>query len=162
MELWLPWLYITAAGPLFVGSIWLFWKKKMERKSAHLVIQIVGRITSPVLFLATIFLLLGVGCERHSQLIGSPDGQHVARVLVTVGSAVDQDYSTVIVRRSWSPVWTKAYFGIGLFDGRGSIEPLVKWLDDTHLLIKYPETNGYPLDCATKVGNIAITCQPHR
>jgi hypothetical protein len=61
MELWLPWLYITAAGSLFVGSLWLFWKKKVERKSAHLAIRIVGRITSPILFLATIFLLLGVG-----------------------------------------------------------------------------------------------------
>ncbi len=121
MELWLPWFYITAACVLFVGSIWLFWRKKIEQKSARTAMRVVGLVTSPVLFLATTFLLLSMGCERHSQLIGSPDGEHVARILVTLGSAMDQDYSTVIVRRSWSPLWTNAYFGLGFFDGRDSI-----------------------------------------
>jgi hypothetical protein len=75
---------------------------------------------------------------------------------------MDQDYSTVIVRRSLSPIWSNAYFGLGYFGNGGPIEPEVKWIDNTHLLISHPEDIGYPLRCAAKVGEIVITCQANK
>ena len=84
MELWLPWFYITSTVALLVIGIRLFRIGNRKQKVSRIARHVAGVVTSSVSFLATLILLLGVGCERHSQLIRSPDGKYVARVLVTL------------------------------------------------------------------------------
>jgi hypothetical protein len=161
VELWLAWLYVLLAAAVLLGSIRWLWRTRPEGRTVRVLVHVAGLLTTPVAFVVTLFLVLAQGCERHSPLIGSPDGKHVARVLINVGSAMDQDYSTVIMRRSWSPVWRDVYFGLGFYGEIGPIQPQVKWLDNSHLLIRRPESAGYPLDCAAKVQEIVITCEAH-
>jgi hypothetical protein len=143
---------------------WLFTRRSIKHRVARLAVRSLGLIAFIPACLVTLLLLLALGCERRSALIGSPDGKHVARVLVTLGSAMDVDYSTVIVRDSFSPMDHKAYFGPGAYNAKHAIEPQLKWIDNQHLLVSYYDDWGadYPQECHTHVDGIVVQCLGHK
>jgi hypothetical protein len=143
---------------------WLFTRRSIQHRAARLAVRSLGLIAFVPAFLVTLLLLLGLGCERRSALVKSPDGKHVARVLVNIGSAVDIDYATVIVRDRFSPIDHTAYFGPGDYDANQAVEPQLKWIDNQHLLVNYYDDWGasYPQQCHTYVDGIVVQCVSHK
>jgi len=95
----------------------------------------------------------------NSDLAGSPNGQYVARIMITQGTPIDSEYSSVIVRRSWGPYWTQAFVGEGWLAGGGEASPYLHWADNSHLIIDYH--SSMPKVCASHVDDIVIECHAH-
>jgi hypothetical protein len=160
MELWEPWL--RPVGAIIVLIIILrsaFFGRNKDRRP-HFAIRALSIFVSvPVAVLAVLSLLM-IGCESYGPLIGSPDGHHVARVQVSDAlGAVVQPVASVAVRHSWIPIWRNAYVGFGFPGSSETMEPKVKWLDDSHLLITYPAGGEDPTICRESVGQIVVRCE---
>jgi hypothetical protein len=80
--------------------------------------------------------------------------------MITSGTIADSKYSSVIVRKSGSMTWRRAYYGFGYFQESGPTNPYVHWADNTHLVIDY-QVGDEPSTCANKVENIFVECRAH-
>jgi hypothetical protein len=157
MERWLGWLYLAIVVAVAILILRLTLSNKLKRGWARSLLQLTGALLSIPFALLTCISLLMIGCSFESPLAGSPDHRHVARVQVLDGGALGGSAS-VAVRHSWSPVWTNAYMGDGMKLRDGSFEPELKWVDNSNLLILYP--NGYASSfCREQVGEVLIKCQ---
>ena len=163
MELSLPWLQIVAAAAAALFVVWLGFRLKVDERWNRIVVRLAIAGVSLPFWLGSVFLLTAHGCEGHGPLIESPNGKYVARKLV-YGSAIQDDFLTVIVRRSWSPIWHEAFTGNGGEDRQAYPnlpEPRVNWVDDSHLVIDYPSEGVYLNTCNRVVGDILVECKSH-
>jgi hypothetical protein len=161
MEVWVPWLEIAAPILLAISLTWLGFRFLSGR---------VRRIVFPVASIAiccvtaglSLFLLTAQGCEENRPLIGSPDGRHVARMMIW-GSVPSGTSLRIIERRSWSPHWQVVSEAGTIGTLLDPIEPRLAWTDNRHLVIDYPVPGeGSGSDCINKkVGDILIVCKTH-
>ena len=161
MELWLPWIKLTVVALVAFGFLWNFFRLKAPQGKAQSISKLVSGFVSVSLFLLVAWSAFLQGGKRNSVLVGSPDGTHVARIMITSGTIADSKYSSVIVRKVWSPTWKRAYYGSGYFQEGGPAEPYVHWADHTHLVIDYQHSEVEPSLCTNKVDNILVECRAH-
>jgi hypothetical protein len=116
--------------------------------------------------------VVSVGCSRHAHPMYSPDHRHVAILTYALQGALGDDYATVAVRSRWTPWATEAYSGLGAWDFKHEKpwDPEVRWLDSSHLLIRYFDyragTTGRSTrtTCRTQIGTVQVVCEqlpPH-
>lgn len=114
--------------------------------------------------LAVVFMLLlvEVGCSEHPPSIPSPDGRHVAILSYTMQGALGDDYASVSVRSRWIPWAHTVYSGVGVWDFKRATpaDPEVRWLDDSHLMIRSHYVQRPHTTCLNRVGELRITCEP--
>jgi hypothetical protein len=161
MELWVPWVKIAFIAITAFGSLWIFFRLKWTDGRDRPIPRVAAGTLSLLLLIFAVYLAFVQGGHRNSKLMGSPDGAHVARIMITSGSIVDSDLSSVIVRRSGSLTWTRAYSGFGYFQENGPAEPYVRWLDNSHLIIDYQQSANVSTSCMSKVEDIVIECRAH-
>ena len=159
MELWLPWIKLAAILLLALALLWNYFRLKTAQDKKLTRIKLASGIVSISLLVWIAWLSFLQGGERNSGLIGSPDGTHVARIMITSGTIADSKYSSVIVRKSGSMTWTRAYYGFGYFEENvGPDTPHAHWKDNNHLVIDY-QVGDEPSNCQSKVENIFIECR---
>jgi hypothetical protein len=154
---------------LLVLGFWLF------RHSKTSWVRLSGNVALSVLLLPTglFFLLLCVmesGCTKRVAPIYSPDGKHLVLLQFVLQGALGDDYGDVYLRRSWWPFGDHVYQGVGAWDfaHRQPFTPEVKWLDNSHLLIRYADDwrpndgRGGPAMCKNAAGAIQIICENTR
>jgi hypothetical protein len=160
MELWMPWIKLAVILLAAFALLWNFFRLKTVQGKKQVIIKSVSVIISVSLFLLVAWSAFMQGGERNSGLFGSPDGNHVARIMITSGTIADSRYSSVIVRKSGSPTWRRAYYGFGYFQEGGPAMPYIHWADNTHLIIDY-QVGDEPSTCVNKVENIFVECRAH-
>lgn len=161
MELWEPWLIPVGATFVVIAIVRFAFFRNYKSPGFRFGLRILSVLLSvPIAILAGLGFLM-IGCQSHGPLVGSPDGRHVARVQVSDAlGAVVEPVASVAVRHRWTPGWTNAYVGFGYPGSAKSImEPQVKWLDDSHLLIPYPAGGTDPTFCRESAGEIAVRCE---
>jgi hypothetical protein len=83
MEVWVPWIKIVGWAVVPFVFLWLAFRLKPTQ---HLRPVRAARIVSLLAALpirsVSLFLLSAQSCEQDRPLIGSPDGKHVARMMM--------------------------------------------------------------------------------
>jgi hypothetical protein len=154
VELLIPSVKIAAVALLAVVCFWV------HRRTLSAVRRRITAFGSLVILLYAAYLAyLHVG--YNSDLAGSPDGKYVARIMISPGTLVDSELSSVIVRRSWSPVWRRVWIGEGWLAGGGEANPRLRWVDSSHLSIDYAGSMSPQPVCLAMVDNVSIECRPH-
>jgi hypothetical protein len=142
--------------------------RRVERRWLRLPIRTVASIAGVIGAAVVILLsLFQIACTKHVSPLKSSDGQYVAVLKFSFQGALGDDYANVNVRRWWSPFAENVYSGLGYWDFKNDkpSEPEVRWLDRSHLLIRYPDPTGNEVlkglqVCRTRVGDVEIVCQP--
>ena len=130
MELWPQEVKIAAIAFLAPGCF------RVRRRLLSDVTRRIVVFASLITLLYVVYLVYShIG--YNSDLAGSPDGRYVARILVSPRTLIDSGRSSVILRRSWSPVWRNVWTGDGWLAGRGEASPHLHWIDNSHLVIDY-------------------------
>jgi hypothetical protein len=164
MELWLPWMKIAAPAIFSFAVIWIAHRYKglRQRRSTE-TIRVASIVVAAPLVALSLFLLSAQGCEEDRVLVGSPDGRHVARMMIW-GSVPTGTSLQIIERHSWSPQWQVVSSAATVGTLLDPIEPKVIWIDNSHLLLDYPEASeGSGFDCTgRKVGDIWLICKTHK
>jgi hypothetical protein len=107
--------------------------------------------------LLALFVLVDYWWVGRAPAAYSPDGKHVAIITWRALSAIDDGIATVKVRPSHSPFAQKVYSGPG-YDAV-SADVQLRWIDNSHLLIRYGDWPGYDHACAPHAVGVEITCQ---
>jgi hypothetical protein len=144
-----------------VGFLWNFFRLKSAGGTGRMILGCASLGVSVLLVLMVAWLAFEQGGERYSGLIVSPDGTHVARIMITSGTIADSKYSSVIVRRVWSLNWRRAYYGFGYFQEGGPVEPYLHWADSKHLVVDYQQSSVDPSSCPPRVDDIVVECRAH-
>lgn len=135
-------------------------------------VRLSGNVALSVLLLPTglFFLLLclvELGCTKRVPPIYSPDRKHLVLLQFGLQGALGDDYGDVYLRRAWRPFGDRIYEGLGGWDftHRRPFTPEVRWLDNSHLLIRYMDDRkpndgrGGPAMCKSGSGAVQIVCQ---
>ena len=163
MELWVPRLEIASLAMAPMLMLWLVFRRvKSNRPRVVMAARITSMLASVPFFLFSLFLLTAQGCEEDRELVGSPDGRHVARLMIW-GSVPTGSNLRVIERRSWTPSWQTVSRAGSVGTPLEPIEPRIVWLNNTHLLLDYPEpVDGTGSDCRSRrVEDIELVCRTH-
>jgi hypothetical protein len=163
MEVSLPWVEI--AGFAIVPVILLAFVFGV--RSAQLP-ESISRVRGWAVFAAVLLwsfsalLWMAHRYEQDGPLLGSPDGRHVARLIIW-GEEAEGTSLRVIERRSGRPSWQVVSKASTIGMRVGPIEPRLRWVDDSHLVIDYPTpTQGTSFDCQNKqAAEIQIVCVTH-
>ena len=112
------------------------------------------------LLLLMLLMLVQVACSKNAPLLHSPDGKHIVITSYALQGALGSDYANVTLRRNWIPFAETAYQGTGHWDFSHNKPgyPEVRWLDDSHLSIKYYDDEGDRAVCRDHIGTIRIDC----
>jgi hypothetical protein len=161
MELWFPWVKITLIALVGLGLFAASLRLSPTKGPKYSAVKFITGALCLSLFSFAVYLAFMEMGPRNSELVESPDGKHVARIMITAGSVVDSKYSSVIVRKTRSPTWRRAYFGFGYFQEGGPVEPNLHWVDNSHLIIDYQQSKIEPSVCVNKVEDILIECRAH-
>ena len=160
MELWLPWAIPLVSILVAIGALRVGFCMKIGTRWLRYLLRMSAGLLSLFLAFVTLFSLLMICFESNGPLVGSVDHRHVARVQVSEAlGAIIQPVASVAVRHSWSPVWTNAYVGLGYPRQDGTFEPKIRWIDNSHLLITFPDGGEHPVPCVKAVGDILVTCE---
>ena len=163
MEVWWPWLKGLAPLLPAVIILWLAFRKAYKPLWLQEVSRLGSTLATFVLVLFSLFLLSAQGCEEDRALIGSPDGKHVARMLIW-GSVPTGTSLRIIERKSWSPTWQTVSVAGSAGTPLEPIEPKVIWLSNHRLMLDYPEPiSGFcGFECKSgTVGDIELICRVH-
>jgi hypothetical protein len=108
--------------------------KRLRSKSIRIPARVATCAASIIAcFILMIYLLGQAACTIHPQKIYSPDGKHVAVIVVFQQGALGADFVNVSVRCSWSPFSTLAFQGEGGWDSKHHVlSPEVVWIDNSH------------------------------
>lgn len=161
MELWVPWIKIALIALVAFGLMYIRYRLTLTNDRKRSILRLAFGAGSISLFLFVAYLTFAQSGPRNSKLVGSPDGAHVARIMITSGTVVDSRFSSVIVRKSGSPAWQRAYYGFGYFQEGGPAEPYIHWADNSHLIIDYQQSKIEPSICVNKVEDVAVECRVH-
>lgn len=159
MELWVVWIKIAliALAGIVLFMLWLRRKRRQQLPALN-YLTFAGSLL--LLFSATYFAFMQGG-ERNSELVPSPDGRYVARIMITSGTLADPGPSSVIVRRPRSVSWQRAYIGGGYFQEFGPAMPYIHWVDAKHLVIDYQVMKDAQPRCLSKIDDVVIGCDAH-
>ncbi len=106
--------------------------------------------------LALVLVISGeYSCTARAPVAHSPDGKHVAILTWSLQGALGMDLASVNVRHSYSPFAENVYSGPG---DSGGTDPQIRWIDNTHLLIRYHDYAGYEQTCTSRVFNVDVIC----
>ena len=155
---WLLFVSIPAAAWAFFGV-----SKHLGDPGFRFFVRLV---TSGIGLITGAFLLLAVltesSCTRHASL-PSPDRRRIAVVDFAGQGALGDDYATVSVHASWSPLSVEAYHGGGGWDFTNETlkYPEVHWIDNSRLSIRFwgapLSANGWGCD-KQRIADIEIVC----
>jgi hypothetical protein len=106
--------------------------------------------------LIALFVLVDYWWTGRAPAAYSPDGKHVAVLTWRSLSAIDDGIATIKVRHSYSPFAKKVYSGPGY--SADSVAQL-RWIDNSHLLIRYGGWLGYDQACAPHAFGVEVTCE---
>jgi hypothetical protein len=158
------WRYLFLGLLPFVALLILVLARYIKPHWIRVSIRTVASLVAiPAGLVLLLLCLAQSACVYHSSPIYSPDGNHVALVTVYGQGALGVDYASVSVRRAWIPIATEVYDGIGAWPGSFSVSPEVRWLDASHLLIRYSDPRhdeaGGPHLCEDNFGSVQIVCE---
>ena len=160
----MPWLKIVGLAILPVVLLLIVFRTKSAQPQwCIFTARYLSFLLAVPLWIFSLFLLSVQGCEEDRGLIGSPDGRHVARLMI-YGNVPAGTSLRVIERKSWSPWWQEVSGAGSIGTPLEPIEPRLTWSDSLHLVIDYPvTTEGTGFDCESKqVGDILIVCRTHK
>ena len=162
MELWVPKLEIAGLALAPILLLWLVFRRIRFRPLVGVAARTTTMLATVLCLFFSLFLLSAQGCEEDRELIGSPDGRHVARMMIW-GSVPTGSSLRIVERRSWSPFWRTVSRAGSVGTPLEPIEPKVIWLDNIHLLLDYPESvDGTGSDCTSRrVGDVELVCRTH-
>lgn len=133
--------------------------KRVPRRWLRILIRTLSSSVLAISAMLVFLLLLAeVSCIKHPPAIHSPDSRHSAILTYQLKGVFDNDSAFVRVRRSWIPFADEAYAGVGVWDykhNRPSM-PEVRWLDSSHLLIRYRDERGV---CLNRASDVEIICE---
>jgi hypothetical protein len=157
------WRYLFLGLLPFVALLALVLARDIKPHWIRISVRTVASLVAiPAGLVVLLLCIAQSGCVKRSSPIYSPDGNHVALVRVYQGGALSDDYARVSVRWAWTPIATEVYSGFGQWSSRFSISPEVRWLDASHLLIRYSEPRhdeaGRP-HCEDNFGSVQIVCE---
>jgi hypothetical protein len=156
-------LLATSVGLLHFGKYlqrrWLRWATKS--------VATFGALICTAFF--GLLILGEVGCTKHTAIY-SPTGEHVAVVTFLGQGALGDDYAVVRARPRWRPYAVIVYQGLGGWDFKKNVldNPEIRWLDESHLLIRYfddrtgNEGRGGRAICRDHLDEIEIRCESVR
>jgi hypothetical protein len=157
------WWYLALA--VFVAGL-IFCVRKLikDRWVRDLVATITLIVTGTLVLLA---FAITAACTKRAPLMYSPDQRHIALLNYAFQGALGDDYANVDVRSRWSLFPRNAYRGLGYWDFKNGkpLYPEVRWLDNTHLSIRFwddrtgKEGRGAPATCVSRVGDIQVVCE---
>ena len=159
-EVWFPLgLLSVPACAWIVCAVAKRIKKGWLRRPIRTMSSAVGVISASI---GLVLLLVEAGCTEHVS-IQSPDGYHLAVFRYAMQGALGDDYANVSVRRRWNPFAEQVYWGIGSWDFKNNKPsfPEVRWLDASHLLIRYHdrgEPDGRSV-CGSQPGGVEVVCE---
>jgi hypothetical protein len=107
--------------------------------------------------LIALFVLVDYWWTGRAPAVYSPDGKHVAVLTWRALSAIDDGIATVKVRHSYSPFAKQVYSGPG-YDAN-SADVQLRWIDNSHLLIRYGVWLGNQQACGPHVSSVEVTCE---
>jgi hypothetical protein len=167
MEVWLPWIEIFGLALLPSSFLWLAFRRKRAKQGWRVVTaQVTSVVAALPIWLFSLFLLTAQGCEEDQPLIGSPDGRHVARLMIW-GSVPSGTSLRVIERRAWSPRWEEVAVAGYAATPIKPIQPKIVWSDNLHLVLDFPsrvsgDDAGFAYRCENKyVGDVLVICKTH-
>jgi hypothetical protein len=107
-----------------------------------------------IVILLALFVLVDYCWTGRAPVTYSPDGKHVAILAWRSLSAIDDGIATVKVRHSYSPFAKKVYSGPGY--NAESADVQLRWIDNSHLLIRY---GVYDQACALHAFGVEVICE---
>lgn len=110
-----------------------------------------------IVILIALFVLVDYWWTGRAPAAYSPDGKHVAVLTWRSLSAIDDGIATVKVRHGYSPFAKRVYSGPG-YDA-DSADVQLRWIDNSHLLIRYGGWPGYDQACAPHAFGVEVTCE---
>lgn len=158
----MPWIEIIGLAIIPIALVWFAFR--LERTRWLTTTARVVSVTSSIpILLLSLFLLTAQGCEENRNLIGSPDGKHVTRLMIW-GSVPTGTSVRVIERRNWSPIWHVVSEGATIGTLLDPLEPRLSWADNSKLVIDYPApSDSTSFLCENqKVGDILVECKTHK
>jgi hypothetical protein len=142
--------YLVVSCLLIVSGL-AIWGFRLRKLWLKWLVRVAGVL---ILVPLTSICLIGFAFQsfqpKTSPSLKSPGGHFTARLQFGDGGAISQDFASVSVRRSWSPIAEEVY--------TGTIEPQIRWLDERTLEIRYP----LQLDktsCGGSWMGVKIVCQ---
>ena len=153
-----------------LAASWIIFRsaKPIRGQRLRLSIRTVSSVLVGISGVLVLFVsVASVGCSRYAAPIYSPDRRHLAVRTYALQGALGDDYATVGVRPRWRPWATSVYSGLGNwnFAEKRPVDPEVRWLDSTHLLIRYrdertgKEGRGGPPKCLGQAGAVQVACE---
>ncbi len=143
-----------------LGKIRIEWVREPLRALGGSVIFLLF-----ILFL-TLVAFFETGCVRRLPPLYSPDGKWIVLSRVFGQGALGADSVSVSIRRAWQPFSEVVYSGGGYCDfAKGLLQsPEVRWLDATHLQIRYwddrvQDAERDPAVCKSRVGAVVVGCE---
>jgi hypothetical protein len=146
---------------------------RIARPIRHRWLRISIRTIVSLLFVCSVILvffllIVQAGCTKSAPPIYAPDGRHVAILHYALQGALGDDYAIVDLRRRWTPWAENVYRGLGAWDFKHerASEPEVRWIDSSHLLIRFVddrignEGRGGRATCLSQAGAVQIVCEP--
>lgn len=159
-ELFVPFAVLALCG-LLTGAL------VFSRRVKNRWVRIPLRLTSSAGMLLGLLLLVAFtfseySCTARAPSAYSPDGKHVAVLTWGLQGALGLDMADVSVRHRWSPFAKVAYSGPG--DAGHGGDPQMRWIDNTHLLIRYHDYGygpgtGYEQSCLSHVLDVEVQCE---
>jgi len=159
-DIW-PFAILAAA----LAAVIFFARRFIKPRGLRLSIVSIYTILTALVVLIDLAII--EACTKRAPLILSPDHRHVALLSFAFQGALDDDYAVVAIRSRRSPFARNAFNGLGFWDFKnGKPEyPEVRWLDNSHLSIRYyddrtgKEGRGAPATCFSQVGDIQVVCE---
>ncbi len=136
---------------LIVFSLFAIWSPRVKGRRLRWCLRVTGGIALLPSLLGLLFLLV---FSKYTSVVKlpSPDKRFICYIKGG-GSAATDDWTSITLRRAWSPVAQEVYFTEGAFD------PQVHWKNAKTLVISYPEHENPEL-CRQSLAGIDIECCP--
>jgi hypothetical protein len=134
-----------------IGRKWLRWPLRGT--------AIVGATLT--LFVLALFIFGEYACTARVPVAYSPDGKHAAILTWGLQGALGMDIANVAVRYRYNPFAKNVYSGPGIspIPHSSDIDPQIRWIDNTHLLIRYHDYPEYDQTCASGAFDVEVICE---
>jgi hypothetical protein len=149
-----------------IGS-WIIFRfaNRVHRSILRIPIKSIAGVVGVLGVVLVLLLMLMEGaCSKYAPSIQSPDGKHVAVVRYVLAGALGADSAIVKIRPRWSLFAETAFSGAGSWNFKENkpYDPEVRWIDASHLLIRYriDRLEGDAKVCSGRVKGVEIVCQP--
>jgi hypothetical protein len=150
--------WLAGPIPILVVIVLMLWAPRVKREWLKTLLRIGGGLAASFLV-----VLIGVGAlltwgepKPQYQTTSSPNGLHQATLIYQAGF-LGRDVSEVEITTKNSCKRFSAY----VYDGPSDLaSTTVKWVDDSHLQIKYRIDRHRYQHCEAQVADVSVSCVP--